>query len=290
MFMSGRFGAVCAGVLAALTLATTAQAQAPAGLGASLYSLGGEITIDPLPATAGLRSELWIVSPEVRFIANNERTGSLDPVQDPVTIGPYPAGTELIFEIRVASQGTFQIGPGSRNPDGLAHAVVTPDGVNSYLVGFEDLYGGGDRDYDDNVFRFTGSLAPVVPPDCSGLTASGGDGLRAGNHKFQTVTISGATDVDASPLTYAITGVRQDEPVDGPGSGNTAPDARIVSGNEVDLRAERDGAGNGRVYEIDVLVTDEADGATCTGTVTVGVPHDASGAPAINDGAIYSSL
>lgn len=218
------------------------------------------------------------------------RVGSGDPVQDPVTIGPYPAGTELIFEIRVPAQGNFQTGPGSRNPDGQPHAVVTPDGVNSYLVGFEDLYGGGDRDYDDNVFRFTGSLAPVVPPNCSGLTASAPDGLRPPDHKFRTVTVSGATDAAGNPLTYAITGVRQDEPVDAPGGGNTAPDAQIVSGSEVNLRAERDGRGNGRVYEIDVLVTDDASGATCTGTVTVGVPHDAAGGPAINDGAIYSSL
>jgi hypothetical protein len=287
--MSRTFVAVCAGVLTALTMATTAHAQAPAGLGGSLYSLGGEVTIDPQPATAGLRSELWLVSPEVRFIAYNERVGSSDPVQDPVTIGPYPAGTELIFEIRVPAQGNFQMGPGSRNPDGLPHAVVTPEGVNSYLVGFEDLLNGGDRDYDDNVFRFTGSLAPVVPPDCSALTAST-DGLSPPNHSFRTVTVSGATDADGDPLTYAITGVRQDEPVDAPGSGNTAPDARIVSGNQVDLRAERVGGGNGRVYEIDVLVTDEADGGTCTGTVTVAVPHDRSGRPAINDGASYSSL
>lgn len=287
--MSRTFVAVCAGVLTALTMATTAHAQAPAGLGGSLYSLGGEVTIDPQPATAGLRSELWIVSPEVRFIAYNERTGLIDPVQDPVTIGPYPAGAELIFEIRVPSQGNFQTGPGSRNPDGLPHAVVTPDGVNSYLVGFEDLLDGGDRDYDDNVFRFTGSLAPVVPPDCSALTASA-DGLWPPNHGLRTVTVSGATDADGDPLTYAITGVRQDEPVDAPGSGNTAPDARIVSGNQVDLRAERVGGGNGRVYEIDVLVTDEADGGTCTGTVAVTVPHDRSGRPAINDGATYSSL
>lgn len=280
---NARFVAACAGVLAAFTMATTASAQTPAGLGGQLYSLGGEVTIDPLPATAGLKSELWIVSPEERFIAFNERIGSTDPIQDPVTIGPYPAGTELIFEIRVPGQGTFQIGPGSRNPDGLPHAVVTPDGTNSFIVGFEDLFGGGDRDYDDNMFRFTGSLAPVVPPDCSALTADP-NVLWAPNHKFRTITVSGATDVDGDPLTYSITDVRQDEPA------GSEPDAQIVSGNQVNIRAERDGGGNGRVYEIAVAVTDEADGGTCTGTVTVSVPHDRSGTAAINDGALHPSL
>lgn len=281
--MNARMVAACAGVLAALTMTTPANAQAPAGLGGQLYSLGGEVTIDPLPATAGLRSELWIVSPEVRFIAYNERVNSPDPVQDPVTIGPYPAGTELVFEIRVPSQGTFQIGPGSRNPDGIPHAVVTPDGVNSFIVGFEDLFNGGDLDYDDNMFRFTGSLAPVVPPDCSALTADS-NVLWTPNNKFRTITVSGATDVDGDPLTYAITDVRQDEP-----AGSEA-DAQLVSGNEVNIRAERDGRGNGRVYEIAVAVTDEADGGTCTGTITVSVPHDQSGGAAINDGALHPSL
>jgi hypothetical protein len=281
---NARLAAACAGLLAALTMAATASAQTPAGLGGQLYSLGGEVTIDPLPATAGLKSELWIVSPEERFIAFNERVGSTDPVQDPVTIGPYPAGAELVFEIRVPGQGTFQIGPGSRNPDGLAHAVVTPDGTNSFIVGFEDLLGGGDRDYDDNMFRFTGSLAPVVPPDCSALSAGPNAVLWPPNNKFRTVTVSGATDVDGDPLTYTITDVRQDEP-----AGSEA-DAQLVSGNEVNIRAERDGRGNGRVYEIAVTVTDEADGGTCTGTVTVSVPHDQSGGAAINDGAAHPSL
>lgn len=288
--MNGRLVAACAGVLAALTITTTASAQAPAGLGGQLYSLGGEVTIDPLPATAGLRSELWIVSPEVRFIAYNERTGTSDPVQDPVTIGPYPAGAELVFEIRVPNQGDFRTGPGSRNPDGIPHAVVTPEGANSFVVGFEDLRGGGDRDYDDNMFRFSGSLAPVVPPDCSGLTASP-NVLWAPNHTFRTITVSGATDVDGDPLTYTITGVMQDEPVGAAGDDDaTAPDAQLLGGGQVNIRAERAGGGNGRVYEIAVTVTDEADGGTCTGTVTVAVPHDRSGGPAVDDGALHSSL
>jgi hypothetical protein len=96
--------------------------------------------------------------------------------------------------------------------------------------------------------------------------------------------VSGATDADGNPLTYAITDVRQDEPA------GSQPDAQLVSRNAVNIRAQRDGRGNGRVYEIAVTVTDEADGGTCTGTVTVAVPHDQSGGAAVNDGALYPSL
>ena len=56
------------------------------------------------------------------------------------------------------------MGPASRNPDGIAHADVTETGARTFLVGFEDVFGGGDRDYDDNVFQFTGNLAPNRPP------------------------------------------------------------------------------------------------------------------------------
>ena len=53
----------------------------------------------------------------------------------------------------------------------------------------------------------------------------------------------------------------------------------------VDLRAERQGDGNGRVYTINYEVTD-ASGNTATGSSQVWVPHDqGNGATAIDDGA-----
>jgi hypothetical protein len=91
-------------------------------------------------------------------------------------------------------------------------------------------------------------------------------------------------------VTIAITDVTQDEPVSGPGSGNTAPDAANVAGASVDIRAERSGLGDGRVYHILFTATDDQ-GATCEGDVTVSVPHDQSGAPAVDSAPpSYSSL
>ena len=76
-----------------------------------------------------------------------------------------------------------------------------------------------------------------------------------------------------------ITQVTSDEPDDanGSGDGNTADD--IVIGNTgqwVDLRAEREGRGNGRVYTIQVSAAD-ASGNTGTATFEVQVPHDQRG-------------
>jgi chitinase len=75
-------------------------------------------------------------------------------------------------------------------------------------------------------------------------------------------------------VTTSVSGVTQDEALDGLGDGDTAPDAFPASAsNQVWLRAERSGPGDGRVYRIGFGVTDGR-GGSCTGTANVGVPHD----------------
>lgn len=89
------------------------------------------------------------------------------------------------------------------------------------------------------------------------------------NHKLQTVTLP-----EAPGVSIVITSVTQDEPVNGIGDGNTSPDAFLASqpSNSVQLRAEREGPGDGRVYRLGFTAT--STGGQCSGTVTVGVPHD----------------
>ncbi len=145
-------------IVVPIAVAPTPAAAEPI-LGGQLYSTGGTIQIEVLPATAGLTSELFLLEPEPEvFIATNRQVGTV------VEIGPYPVGAELIFGIRVRGN-EFRIGPADRNPDGLIHAQVDFIDDDTAIVGFEDLFGGGDRDYDDNVFRFTGGVAPEPPPD-----------------------------------------------------------------------------------------------------------------------------
>jgi hypothetical protein len=122
---------------------------------------------------------------------------------------------------------------------------------------------------------------PNKPPVCTTVTASP-DTLWPPNHKFAVVTLAGATDPDGDKVTISITGVTQDEPLNGLGDGDTAPDAARVTGrtDQVQLRAERSGTGDGRVYRISFTVSDGKD--SCTGTVYVSVPHDQSGDPAVD--------
>jgi hypothetical protein len=120
------------------------------------------------------------------------------------------------------------------------------------------------------------------PPDCSTVVASP-NRLWPPNHTLHLVTISGATDPDGDPVTLTITGITQDEPVNAPGSGNTAPDAFLVPGHpdQAQIRAERAGPGDGRVYRIAFTATDGR-GGTCTGVVTVQVPKSNNGTPAVD--------
>lgn len=83
----------------------------------------------------------------------------LTPPGTVTSLGPYPVDTELIFGLQVANTGDhWQSGPGARNGDGVIHVAVTYEGGCSWLIGFEDLYGGGDLDYNDVVLRVQGML------------------------------------------------------------------------------------------------------------------------------------
>jgi streptogramin lyase len=114
------------------------------------------------------------------------------------------------------------------------------------------------------------------------------------NHKYQTVKVSDFitsvkddTDVDVGINDVKITSVSSDEPEDalGEGDGNTTIDIVIKDSQAIDLRAEREGTGNGRVYTITYEVAD-ALGNKATGSQQVWVPHDqGKGATAVDNGA-----
>lgn len=124
-------------------------------------------------------------------------------------------------------------------------------------------------------------------PDCSVATA-GGD-IWPPNGKYVSRAISGLTDADGDTVAVSITGITQDEPVDAIGDGDTAPDAVIGSGPNFEVRAERAGTGDGRVYRVS-FTGDDGNGGTCSGTVLLGVPHDQSGPAAVDSGGIFNSL
>jgi len=109
------------------------------------------------------------------------------------------------------------------------------------------------------------------------------------NHKLETVAILNVTDPDNDPVSIKITAITQDEPVNGLGDGDTAPDGFGVGSGQAQLRAERSGTGNGRVYATSFMA-DDGKGGTCTGQVAVGAPHDlGKGKVSVDDGQNFDS-
>lgn len=155
-------------LLAALLVAASGiqSAMAMPILGGQLTYTGGSVTVESLPVSSGFTSELGLYNSafvRLAFLLFDEPPGVVVNFV-PSSLG-IAAGAELIFGIRVVSDNNreYFTGPGSRNPDGIAHAKVNALGGGIFDVGFEDLFGGGDLDFDDNVFRFTGGVQSSIP-------------------------------------------------------------------------------------------------------------------------------
>jgi uncharacterized repeat protein (TIGR01451 family) len=132
-----------------------------------------------------------------------------------------------------------------------------------------------------------GDACDNVAPDCGQARASVQE-IWAPNHHKLRVSIMGVTDRDGDPITIRIDCVMQDEPTSGNGDGNTCPDAIIPApGSNAYVLAERAGGGNGRVYTIYFTASD-GHGGSCSGSVTVSVPHDQNH-DAVDDGPRFDS-
>ncbi len=109
--------------------------------------------------------------------------------------------------------------------------------------------------------------------------------LWPANHRLVAVAID-VPDPEGDAVTVSVDSVFQDEPVDGADDGATSPDAVVGQGGALELRAERSGAGNGRVYHVAFTARDAT--GSCRGVVTVAVPlSPAKGA--VDDGPLYDA-
>jgi hypothetical protein len=115
--------------------------------------------------------------------------------------------------------------------------------------------------------------ADVTLPTIRRISASP-NVLGPPNHRMVPVLVAVdvVDDQDPSP-SCGIVSVASNEDVNGTGDGDTAPDWNVTAPLGLQLRAERSGSGNGRVYTLTVSCTDDA-GNAVAGTVTVAVPKD----------------
>lgn len=172
--------------------------------------------------------------------------------------------------------------------DGDVVDVATP---GTYVVTYElaDECGHGT-----DVLMRTVHVVDTAPPD---LTLSGETELWPPNHSYHRFSLEdcvvSAFDVCEGELDVSTMGmilsISSDEIENGTGDGNTIDDIVIVDQTTFMLRAERAGGGNGRVYLVQFEVVD-SEGNASMGACRFAVPHDQSGASAVDDGAAYEVL
>jgi FtsP/CotA-like multicopper oxidase with cupredoxin domain len=199
------------------------------------------------------------------------------------------AGPDQVLECANPT-GTLAMldGSGSSDPDGdlLSYLWTAPG------IGFDDdssenpsaLFPLGDTtvtltvsdgefsDSDDVVI----SVADTTPPTIDVLLDP--DKLWPPNHKMVTinanVTVDDACDADPS---FRLDYVTSNEPDNGKGDGNTVNDIQNVEigtpDMQFDLRAERSGKGNGRIYSVGYTAEDDS-GSSASTEATVEVDHD----------------
>ena len=186
-------------------------------------------------------------------------------------------GTTEVFRFASLDATAATFGPYA----GTGFVTIIPGVFQTYTLA---------SSYDSGATWTTAPRTLVVPPNqppvCSGLTATP-NVLGPPNHQLVDVALSGVTDPDGDQVTITITSVTQDEPLNGTGDGDTSPDA-TVTGATLKLRAERAGAGDGRVYRVIVTATDTK-GATCNATANVAVLPNNSG-NAVDSGGTFNSL
>jgi len=127
--------------------------------GAGYHNTLGYYTGDPAQISEGLaNTDAQLIFPDASESRNRTESTPLQ-VGDFVDLGTQSADTQMNFFLVANGAGggsnVYTADP-ALNPDGVEHfisLVATPVADSPYLLfGVEDLYGGGDRDYNDLVF------------------------------------------------------------------------------------------------------------------------------------------
>jgi PKD repeat protein len=221
----------------------------------------GTLTVSNLPPS------VTITAP-----ANGTLFQLADPV--PVTASFTDAGTNDTHTCSI------DFGDGTIIPGTVVEAAGagTCTGTHAYSTGGMKTIKVTVTDDDGGSASASVTIDINSPPDCSTVTPDQ-NSLWPPNHALRMISLGGATDPDGDVVTLTVTAVTQDEALNGLGDGDTSPDAVLGPGsNQVQLRAERSGTGDGRVYHV-AFGGSDGRGGTCGGTVNVGVPHNQKATP-----------
>ncbi|PYQ57203.1 MAG: hypothetical protein DMF58_18890 [Acidobacteria bacterium] len=104
------------------------------------------------------------------------------------------------------------------------------------------------------------TVVDTTPPALSNLTPSATQ-LWPPNHKMVNVSVDYAAPDLGDPAPVCLLTIGSNEPINGTGDGDTAPDWDVIDAHHVRLRAERAENGPGRIYTITATCADRSGNA-----------------------------
>ncbi len=140
-----------------------------------LVANAGDVSVTFLSKSAAYSNDLFLTG-NPNSILNNQ-TAAIGQV---FSLGSFQAGSKIAFDMFVNNTGyTFFTGSPALNPDQKLHAVFSFINKDTIKVGFEDIFSGGDRDFDDLVFKVSNvtlghsAVQPVPEPQSYLLMLAG---------------------------------------------------------------------------------------------------------------------
>lgn len=144
-------------------LAQGANAALTLGVDGQMFYNGGELKVQNLAASSGYSNYMYLRTPSAGdkflFVDNGSQYVAFG--ESVLSSYGIAIGSELLFLIRPDNGSSeFFTGPVSRNADHYHHANVIGLGGGIYQVGFEDMWNGGDQDFNDAQFRVLSGGVP----------------------------------------------------------------------------------------------------------------------------------
>ncbi|MBC7786750.1 MAG: DUF4114 domain-containing protein [Methylophilaceae bacterium] len=149
----------------------------------TLLATGGNVRVTFLSSDADYSSDLFVTGKSDK-IFNNKSTF----FGQTFDLGDFAANTAITFSLLVNNTGyQFYSGFTSANPDNIVHSAISNLGNNVVAISFEDMFGGGDYDYNDVMFTVTNAVstnvAPVPEPESFAMLIAGLGALLLANRR-----------------------------------------------------------------------------------------------------------
>jgi hypothetical protein len=167
---------------------------------------------------------------------------------------------------------------GETDCSNLSVSETGPFSVGTHTVGVNDSNG---NVVCHSTLTVTDTSSPVITPKTVFLWPP--------NHKMHSIAVEdcvGIQDACQPDLKGEFVWASSDEPVDDLGDGHFGPDIAVDDCGHLQVRAERQGPKDGRVYKLGVRVVDSAGNATESSCQVI-VDHDQRGVDGADSGESY---